>query len=143
MLSATKIRNLITPALSEWQQLAKKVKAEEDACAAKTKKDRDRMAALELQIQLTMSKGFAPNQSSVVVQTVETESAIAEVKDEGCRQIDPEEFFKAIPAKDRKHPFWGCLKVGIGKAEKYLPKALMEKLAIREPKLTVKVRLKK
>ncbi len=143
MLSANKIRTTVAPALEEWQRLAKRVKAEEEACDAKTKKDRDRMATLELEIQQTMKRGIAPDGKKIAVQTIESEAAIAEVKDEGCREIKPEEFLDAVPARDRTEQFWDCLKVAIGKTEKYLPKALMEKLATREPKLNVKIRLKK
>lgn len=143
MMSAIKIRNLVKPALVEWERLAKKVKAEEGACAERIAKDRARMAELELSIQTTIARGISPDGKKIAVQSLETEGAIVEVKDDGYRSIDPAEFFKAVPPKDRTEQFWDCFKVLIGKSEKFLPKALMETLADFESKLSTKVRLKK
>jgi hypothetical protein len=143
MLSTKTIRSTTEAALAEWQQLALKVKVEEEACAAKTAKSRARMAELELQIQNTMKRGISDDGQTIRVQSVESTAAIAEVKDEGRREIKPQEFFETVAPRERTEQFWNCLKVVIGKTEKFLPKALMDTLARREPKLAVKVRLKK
>jgi len=164
MLTATKIKKSAEPALEEWQRLALKVKKEETAYAAgvavqkqkydravepltamyneKTRAWRERMATLEAEITADLKAGISTDGETVAVQRVETDSAVAEVKDAGTRQISPEEFFKAVPAGDRTPQFWSCVEVLIGKSEKFLPEALMKRLAKINHKHSVSIRLK-
>jgi len=164
MLTATKIKKSAKPALEEWQQLALKVKksdAQLDAdvaihkqnfdkateplianANAKTRAWRERMATLEAEISTELKAGISTDGETVALQRVETDLAVAELKDAGKRCIDPEAFFKAVPTADRTAQFWSCVDVLIGKSEKFLPEAVMKRLAKRNHKHSVSIRLK-
>ena len=164
MLTATRIKKSVEPALDEWQRLALKVKKEDTALAAavaiekqkydkavepltgarnaKTRPWLTRMATLAAEIEGSLLAGVTNDGETIAVPRVETDLAVAEVKDGGKRRIDPEEFFQAVPAADRTERFWGCVDVLIGKSEEFLPENLMQKLAKISHKHSVTIRLK-
>ena len=68
-------------------------------------------------------------------QTLTANGAIAEQKTEtktGRRVIEPQKFFDAVKAKGAE--FWSCLKVEIAKAEKFMGKIEVDKIADKEQK---------
>lgn len=72
---------------------------------------------------------------------LEGELAVAEnhIK-EGPRQIDPKAFFDLVKAKGAE--FWNCLKVEIGKADRFLGKTEVDRIATQESKLVASLKLK-
>lgn len=68
--------------------------------------------------------------------------AIAEVQvKDGNRQIDPQKFFEHVEKSKRDAKFWGCLKVGIAEAQKFLGAAI-DKLATKPKDYKVSISLK-
>jgi hypothetical protein len=164
MQSATKIKKSAEPALEEWERLAAKVQKANDELAAAVAKQQQkfdkacdpllaarnektgpwltRMATLAAEIEASLKAGISADGETIAVPRLETAGAVAEVKDGGKRQINPEEFFKAVPVGDRTEQFWSCFEVLIGKSEKYLPEALMKRLAKINHKFRVDIRRK-
>lgn len=69
------------------------------------------------------------------------EKAVAEVHLKECsRVIDVEKFFATVKAKGSE--FWACVSVGIAKAEKFLGKTEVDKIATKETKLVPSLKLK-
>lgn len=87
-------------------------------------------AEIEKQLKLGIDvdkETVALPQVTVDAQVNSTRSVvgIAEVQiGDGDRTIAPEKFFDQTPAAKRDNKFWECLKVQIGKAEKYLGNAI-------------------
>lgn len=73
--------------------------------------------------------------------SLEGERAVAAVEVKvGARTIDPEKFFKLVKAKGSE--FWGCLTVQIAKAEKFLGKTEVDKIAEKKNGLVPTLKLK-
>ncbi len=93
----------------------------------KLKPINERLALLSAEIEKELRKGVDEDAGTVVLSQVlvglskANLSAIAEItKEEGDRIIDAQKFFDSVKAIDRDAGFWDCLKVQIGKAEKFL-----------------------
>lgn len=85
----------------------------------------ERMALLVAEIEKEMRKGVDEDAGTIALAQVLVGkgnlSAIAEIlKEDGDRVIDAHKFFDAVKPVDRSAGFWECLKVQIGKAEKFL-----------------------
>lgn len=85
----------------------------------------ERLALLSAEIEKEFRKGIDEDAGSIALAQVlvgkSNLSAIAEIlKEDGDRVIDAQKFFDSVKAVDRTAGFWGCLKVQIGKAEKFL-----------------------
>ncbi len=110
----------------------------------------ERMKFLEKEITKTLESGIDKETETVALSQVVVSSetspliAIAEVLvDEGDRSIDPQEFFKTTAPAKRDAKFWGCVKVLVQKAEKFLgekineiakrPKVFKVKVSVKEP----------
>lgn len=165
MSTATKLKKNVEGLLAEWQELALKWNKREakrlaDIAPHKEKFDRRvaeinevaratqapleaQMKLLAAQIDKEMQAGIAVDRKSAAVLAVESTAAIVELKDNGHRLIDPKAFFDETAEADRTSLFWSCLNVGIAKAEKFLPKAVMDRLAQHDPNWKVITRLKK
>jgi hypothetical protein len=104
---------------------------------------RAEMRTLAAEIERELKSGIAKDGKTASVLSVETDKAIAELKDNGHRKIEPSAFFEEIPPGRRTLEFWQCVDVRIGKAEKYLPEDAMTRLAGHEPSWKVLTRLKK
>lgn len=72
---------------------------------------------------------------------LEGEKAVAEVHlKESSRTIDSQKFFELVKAKGAE--FWGCVSVGIAKAEKFLGKTEVDRISSKETKLVASLKLK-
>ena len=164
-MTATKLKKAAEAALTEWQLLAlraARVEAQrledirehqlrfDKACepvnaAAQEKLEplQTRMRTLRGEIERELKAGISSDGKSVAVPQVETEKAIAKLKDTGHRVIEPAVFFKQVRPADRDQDFWGCVQVLIGSAAKFLPEAVMKRIAEHAPKYSVVVELKK
>jgi hypothetical protein len=85
----------------------------------------ERLALLSSEIEKEFRKGVDEDAGSVALAQVligkGNLSAIAEIlKEDGDRVIDAQKFFEVVKQVDRTPSFWACLKVQIGKAEKFL-----------------------
>lgn len=94
----------------------------------------ERRAQLAAEINKQLELGIDREKSIVLLPQVSVEAqlsarktvvAVAEVQvGEGNREIDPQKLFDQVPPAKRDAGFWQCLKVQIGKAEKYLGAAI-------------------
>lgn len=100
----------------------------------KIQKLREEQAAIEKQVT-----DWLTAQGKPIVLDATLAVAANEVK-VGSRVIDPEKFFKLVRAKGSE--FWGCLTVHIAKAEKFLGKTEVDKIASKESKLVPTLKLK-
>lgn len=164
MLTATKLKTTAEAALQKWErnfQKILKIAAERDEQLQKERDKYDRACApvvdkanaqigaliaesqrLEAEIDQSMMQGISADRQTVVIPRIETKFAIAEIKDNGRREIDPQLFFREVPVADRTSIFWSCLQVLVGPAEKFLPEEAMKRLARHQPKHSVVVRAK-
>lgn len=73
--------------------------------------------------------------------SLEGEKAVAEVHlKESSRQIDAKAFFDLVKAKGAE--FWGCVSIGIAKAERFLGKTEVDKISTKDTKLVAALKLK-
>ena len=135
-------RKKIEPLLEEWAKLkaaeariekAREVElkpirerfqkqcAEIDSTAnAKLAPIREKLAGLEAGISKQLLLGVGDD-GAIALPQVATETAIAEVKSkDGSREIDPVKFFEQTPPAKRDSKFWGCVKILVAPAEKFL-----------------------
>jgi hypothetical protein len=96
-------------------------------------------ARLQTEISDAMKRGIDVN-GEVALPQVATTKAIVEVKTTAKREVNPKEFFDAVPASDRNAGFFGCLSVMVGKLEKYRSDVL-NKLASEKRSHQVVIRL--
>jgi hypothetical protein len=165
MSTATKLKMTISTLLAEYEKLAlrehkielqrladvlKHQQRFDKACApinaaALEKLDplRADMRILAAQIERELKSGISKDGLTASVFSVETAKAIAELKDNGHRKIDPCAFFEEVPPGRRTLEFWNCVDVRIGKTEKFLSEEAMTRLAEHEPNWKVTTRLKK
>jgi len=95
-------------------------------------------ARLEKEITDAMQRGISVD-GEVALPQVVTERAIVEVKTTTQRDMDAKAFFDAVKAGHRTSEFFGCLKVLIGKVEKYRSDLL--KLAKEKRSHSIVIRL--
>jgi hypothetical protein len=165
MTSATKLKTKVESLLAEYEKLAlreHKIELQrlsdvfeqqrkfDKACApinsaALEKLDplRADMRVLAAQIERELNAGISKDGKTASVLLVETSKAIAELKDNGHRKIEPSAFFEEVPPGRRTLEFWGCVDVRIGKTEKFLSEEAMKRLAEHEPNWKATTRLKK
>lgn len=99
----------------------------------------DQMEAIEKELESELLGSIKPD-GSIRIPQLETASALAQVMTDSRREIKAAAFFRAVLPSRRNDPdFYGCLSVLIGKAEKFLDKATMTRLA--RAKLTHSVSL--
>jgi hypothetical protein len=79
---------------------------------------------LQRQIEQKMLEGF--NEDGLKVRRIDAATCFVEVVTKSQREIDPKEFFEAIPQFERGQAFWACLKILIGNAEKFLGNRINE-----------------
>jgi len=99
---------------------------------------REQSAQLEAQINEAVkyhferdrTSGFYANEAEAVVITT------------SVREIDARVFYNNTPEDERSSAFWSCLKVQIGKAEKFLGDAI-NRLAEQKTTYKVSIRVKK
>lgn len=73
--------------------------------------------------------------------SLEGEKAVAEAyMKEGSRSIDARAFFDLVKAKGAE--FWSCLRVEIGRAERFLGKTEVDRISTKETKLVASLKLK-
>ncbi len=165
MTAVAKIQKTVEAALAEWERLKLRARKYElqrdnDLAVQRTKFDKacepinleakhnldplyTKMRTLETSIVNELKAGISPDGRTVAVAQVDVGQAVARMKDNGRREIDPAEFFKQVRQADRDQSFWACMQILIGKAEKFLPEAVMERVARHEPKYSVVIELKK
>jgi len=143
MNTATRIIKSVEPALAEWERLKQRALKLENEAALKLDPLYERMATLEATIGARLKVGISADGETVAVSQVDCGGAVAEVKDNGCREISAEDFLRAVPTAKRNATFYSCLKVLISPTDKFLPAAVVKKLAKFKHKHSVNVRLKK
>jgi hypothetical protein len=79
---------------------------------------RDELSKLEKEITEAMKANIVGGE--VRLPRVSTSVAVAEVVTRSEREIDAREFFESVPVAKRGDAFYSCLKIQIGKAEKFL-----------------------
>lgn len=107
------------------QTFEKKCKPFVEIANQKLQPINERLALLSAEIEKEFRKGVDEDAGSIALAQVLVGkgnlSAIAEIlKEDGDRVIDAQKFFDAVKAMERTPGFWACLKVQIGKAEKFL-----------------------
>lgn len=113
------IREQYTEALLSWQQRASEIEA-------------------------TISENLLSNlneDGSVAVTEIIADGAKAQVMTTGKREIEPSRFFDTTPEPARDKSFWGCVQIGIAKAEKFLGSridAIAEKKLLHRVQITLK-----
>ena len=164
MLTAAKITTAAEAALKKWdrnfqkilklakqrdEKIAKEREKYDRACAPIVEESNQEIGrltaenlALESEIEQSLLQGISPDKMTVSVPRIETSLAIAEIKDNGRREIDPQAFFKEIPVAERTSFFWSCVSILVTPAEKFLPQEAMKLLARHQPKQSVVVRAK-
>lgn len=90
----------------------------------------DEMNALESEVRTELLRGVGADGSIGIPQIESSNGALAQVHIEKKREIDPAAFFRAVPPRRRQEPaFLGCISILVGKAEKFLDQATMQRLA--------------
>jgi hypothetical protein len=156
-------RKAIEESLAAWEKnaaKARKIEAQRDAdlapltaayekkCAAIHEAANEalrplqaRMGQFGAEISRQMNLGIDVDARTVALSQVVSGKAVAEVQTkEGNREIGPVKFFDHTPAAQRDARFWECVKIQIGKAEKFLGKTI-DALATRPWTASVVIKL--
>jgi hypothetical protein len=75
------------------------------------------------EIETAISENLLSNlneDGSVAITEIIADGAKAQVMTTGKREIEPSAFFDTTPEPARDKSFWGCVQIGIAKAEKFL-----------------------
>jgi hypothetical protein len=121
----------LDPFVVEFNEKTKAVTARHDAKIGKLIKQRD-----ELQSQVI---GWLDGHGKPIA--LEGDLAVAANETQtSARRLDAETFFSKV--KDRGKEFWACVSIGIQKADKYLGKDKVDKMATTESKLVSVLKLK-
>ena len=107
----------------------------QDAAAAKAAPHQAKVETLDREIETRLMAGIEEKTGVIslpqVLVTHKKVSTIAEVlKVPGDRQIDVSKFFNHVPPSQRGPAFLECLKVQMGKTDKFLGKSVADRLAI-------------
>jgi hypothetical protein len=129
----------IEPHTNRFQKATAPIQAEFDAELLPLNEKKNR---LEAEIISALEVGIDRETGKVALPQVEIDKAIARVNvTDGNRVIEPTAFFDFTPPANRTEKFWGCVKIQIGNASKFLGSAI-DRLAKAPPKIEVKISLK-
>lgn len=155
-------KNTVKQLLDEWAKLsakARRIETERDRklqplreeyekatepitneAAQKLQPLREQINEIETEITRLMKAMTGPD-GEIPVSQVSTEGALAEITASHQREIEPEMFFQETPPAKRNPAFWSCVKIQIGKAEKFLGSRIDELAEIKR-NFKVSIRLK-
>lgn len=131
------LNSLLAPIKAEYDKVAGPLIAANDELV---KPVSARMQALFEQIEAQLKDGIGEDGSIALPQVV-GDAAIAEVNASIQREIDPKDFFGAVPEASREAGFWSCVKILVQQVDKKFGDA-MDRLMGKKVTHRVTVRLK-
>lgn len=101
-----------------------------------------RLSEIQGLIETSLRSGIGEDGSISIAQVVSDSGAEVLVTTQQQREIEPSAFFEAVAPNERGPKFYECLKVLIGKAEKFLPEARLQAIATVKRNFAVKFNYK-
>ncbi len=129
------------------KQIAEHRTAFEQACAPAHSEANRKLTPIQEQLNeienqiTTAMKASIDAAGKIGIPYVTVDNATAEVVSAAQREIKPEIFFEETPPEKRTAVFWECVKIQIGKAEKFLGSRIDELAALKRT-YNVKISLK-